>query len=45
VQLDFVPELIKATTALFIIADPLGNIPIFEGLTENMADNQRKKSI
>jgi multiple antibiotic resistance protein len=43
VQLDFVSELIKATIALFIIVDPLGNIPIFVGLTENMADNQRKK--
>jgi multiple antibiotic resistance protein len=41
--LDFISELIKAAIALFIIVDPLGNIPIFVGLTENMAINQRKK--
>jgi multiple antibiotic resistance protein len=41
--LDFLSELTKATIALFIIVDPFGNIPIFVGLTENMADNQRKK--
>ncbi len=41
--MDFISELIKAAIALFIIVDPLGNIPIFVGLTENMADNQRKK--
>jgi multiple antibiotic resistance protein len=41
--LDFISELIKATIALFIIVDPLGNIPIFVGLTENMAIDQRKK--
>lgn len=41
--MDFISELIKAAIALFIIVDPLGNIPIFVGLTENMAINQRKK--
>jgi multiple antibiotic resistance protein len=41
--LDFLPELAKAAIALFLIVDPLGNIPIFVGLTETMADAQRKK--
>ena len=41
--MDFISDLIKAAIALFIIVDPIGNIPIFVGLTENMADNQRKK--
>ena len=40
---DFISALIKATIALFIIVDPLGDIPIFVGLTENMADDYRKK--
>lgn len=41
--MDFILELTKATIALFIIVDPLGNIPIFVGLTGNMDDNQRKR--
>ena len=41
--MDFVSGLIKAAIALFIIVDPIGNIPIFVGLTGNMSDNQRKK--
>jgi multiple antibiotic resistance protein len=41
--LDFISDLVKAAIALFIIVDPIGNIPIFVGLTESMADNQRKK--
>jgi multiple antibiotic resistance protein len=41
--LDFISELIKSVIALFIIVDPLGNIPIFTGLTENMAADSRKK--
>jgi multiple antibiotic resistance protein len=41
--LDFISELIKSVIALFIIVDPLGNIPIFTGLTENMAADNRKK--
>ena len=36
-------ELGKAIIALFIIVDPLGNIPIFVGLTGNINDTQRKK--
>jgi len=41
--LDFLSDLAKAAIALFIIVDPFGNIPIFMGLTENMADAQRRK--
>ena len=41
--MDFISELAKAAIALFIIVDPFGNIPIFMGLTEKMADNQKKK--
>ena len=41
--MDFISELAKAVIALFIIVDPFGNIPIFMGLTEKMADNQKKK--
>ena len=43
VSLDLVSELAKAIIALFIIVDPLGNIPIFVGLTENVPEAQRKK--
>jgi multiple antibiotic resistance protein len=43
VRLDFISELVKAVIALFIIVDPFGNIPIFMGLTEKMADTQKKK--
>ena len=41
--MDFVSELVKAIIALFIIVDPLGNIPIFTGLTGNMEVPARKK--
>jgi multiple antibiotic resistance protein len=41
--LDFISDLVKAIIALFIIVDPLGNIPIFIGLTENVPDAQKKK--
>jgi multiple antibiotic resistance protein len=41
--LDFITELSRATIALFIIVDPFGNIPIFEGLTENIPEAQKKK--
>jgi multiple antibiotic resistance protein len=43
-SLDFISELTRAIIALFIIVDPLGNIPIFVGLTENINDAQRKKT-
>jgi multiple antibiotic resistance protein len=40
---DFISELVKAVIALFIIVDPLGNIPIFMGLTENVSADKKKK--
>jgi multiple antibiotic resistance protein len=40
---DFISELAKAAIALFIIVDPLGNIPIFMGLTENVSAEKKKK--
>ena len=43
VSLDFISELGKAVIALFIIVDPLGNIPIFVGLTDRMEDAPRNK--
>src|SRR5208283_6038994 len=42
-SLDFITELSRAAIALFIIVDPFGNIPIFEGLTQNIPDSQKKK--
>ena len=41
--MDFITDLSRAAIALFIIVDPFGNIPIFEGLTGNISDDQRKK--
>ena len=41
--MSFISDLTKAVIALFIIVDPFGNIPIFMGLTEKIAPNQRKK--
>ena len=41
--MDFITELSRAAIALFIIVDPFGNIPIFEGLTQNIPDAQKKK--
>jgi multiple antibiotic resistance protein len=40
---DFITEFIKAFIALFIIVDPLGNIPIFVGLTEKLGETQRQR--
>ncbi len=37
----FLLDLVKGTIALFLVVDPLGNIPIFIGLTKNMDDAQR----
>ena len=36
-------NLVKAVIVLFIIVDPLGNIPIFMSLTEEMSENQKNK--
>lgn len=41
--MDFAIEVGKAIIALFIIVDPIGDIPIFIGLTQNMADSQKKR--
>lgn len=42
--LALVPDLVKMTIALFIVVDPLGNVPIFIGLTKDMDTSQRKKT-
>ncbi len=36
-------DVAKATIALFIIVDPLGNIPIFISLTEDIEEEERKR--
>ncbi len=41
---DFLYELVRAVIALFIIVDPLGNVPIFIALTEKMNKNERKSA-
>ncbi len=40
---DIVFNLAKAAIILFIIVDPLGNIPVFMGLTEKMTELQKRK--
>lgn len=37
-------DLMKITIALFMVVNPLGNLPIFIGLTKNMDDSQRRKT-
>lgn len=37
------PELVKGIIALFIVVDPLGNIPIFVSLTDKTSVQQRRK--
>ncbi len=37
------PSLTKSVVSLFIIVDPLGNIPIFISLTENLRRENRRK--
>ncbi|MEM2464845.1 MAG: MarC family protein [Candidatus Bathyarchaeia archaeon] len=39
----FLPALTKSVISLFIIVDPLGNIPIFIGLTEGLREKERRK--
>jgi len=39
-----IPNLIRAVISLFIIVDPIGNIPIFISLTENMSKEKRRKT-
>lgn len=42
--MDFLLNLAKAVITLFIIVDPLGNIPIFIALTRGLAKHERKKA-
>ncbi len=42
--LSILPSLIKGVISLFIIVDPVGNIPIFIGLTQKMNKNQRDRT-
>ncbi len=44
VAIDFFLNLIKAVIVLFILVDPLGNIPIFAGLTEPLTETQKRKA-
>ncbi|MCD6529162.1 MarC family protein [Candidatus Bathyarchaeota archaeon] len=37
------PNLIRDFTSLFIVVDPLGNLPIFMGLTERMSEDERRR--
>ena len=37
-------DLVKMVIALFIVVDPLGNVPIFMSLTENMDTSQRRRT-
>ena len=39
----FIPNLIRGFTSLFIVVDPLGNLPIFMGLTERMNESERRR--
>jgi len=41
--MESIPNLVQAVIALFIIVDPLGNIPIFISLTKNFDKNQRRQ--
>lgn len=40
----FGADLVKMIIALFIVVDPLGNVPIFMSLTENMDKAQRRRT-
>jgi len=40
----FLIDLVKGTIALFVVVDPLGNVPIFIGLTKNMDKTQIQKT-
>ena len=39
-----VPDLIRAIISLFVIVDPIGNIPILISLTEKMSKEKRRKT-
>ncbi len=38
----FIENLIRSTVALFVVIDPMGNVPLFIALTEKMEKNERK---
>ncbi|MBS7246854.1 MAG: MarC family protein [Candidatus Jordarchaeales archaeon] len=38
------PDLVRAFISLFVIMDPVGNIPIFLSLTEDMKPEERKRT-
>lgn len=40
----YLPDLARAFTSLFIIMDPIGNIPIFLSLTEGMSPEEKKNT-
>ena len=40
-QMKYYFDLLQAVIALFVIIDPLGNIPLFIGLTEGMKEKER----
>lgn len=42
--MDFILDFAKAAITLFIIVDPLGNIPIFIGLTRDLPREARQKA-
>jgi small neutral amino acid transporter SnatA (MarC family) len=39
---DFFENLIKSTIALFVVIDPVGNVPLFIALTDKMEKHERK---
>lgn len=42
-DLQFIASLAQAIIALFVVVDPLGNIPIFVGLTQTLNAKQKSK--
>jgi small neutral amino acid transporter SnatA (MarC family) len=40
---DFINELTKSVIALFVVVDPIGNVPIFIALTSRMNKAQKKR--
>lgn len=42
IPVDFIENLIRSTVALFVVIDPMGNVPLFIALTEKMGKNERK---
>jgi len=42
--MEILPSLTRETIALFIIVDPLGNVPTFMSLTRDMSNDERRKA-